>query len=64
MMKKYRTPVDRAIDTLRGDCGKVKHCDDCRFIREDGNCLFMDDTPPCDWKMDATRERQKKGAAK
>ena len=22
MMKKYRTPVDRAIDTLRGYCGK------------------------------------------
>ncbi|WP_304965984.1 hypothetical protein [uncultured Oscillibacter sp.] len=63
-MMKRKDRIDRAVETIRGYCGKVKHCDDCRFISEDGNCLFMDDTPPCDWKMDTTRDRQKKEADK
>ena len=61
---KRKDRIDRAVETIRGYCGKVKHCDDCRFISEDGNCLFMDDTPPCDWKMDTHRTRQKKEADK
>lgn len=61
---KRKDRIDRAVETIRGYCGKVKHCDDCRFISEDGNCLFMDDTQPCDWKMDTTRDRQKKEADK
>lgn len=54
--------IDRAVDTIRGYCAKVKYCGDCRFMSKDKNCLFMNDTPPCDWRIDKTGNRQKREA--
>ena len=56
-MKKYKTPVDRAIDILRGYCSKVPTCGQCRF-RTDGQCPFMQGTPPCAWEMDKRQEKE------
>ncbi len=56
MMKKYRTPVDRAIDTLRGYCSKVPRCEKCRFVTPDGGCPFNQEIPPCDWSMDVRQQ--------
>ena len=60
-MKKCKTPVDRAIDILRGYCSKVPACGKCRFST-DGQCPFMQETPPFDWEMDKRRQEKEAGA--
>ena len=60
-MMKRKVPVDRAIDTLRGYCSKVPTCGKCRFST-DGQCPFMQETPPCDWEMDKRRQEKEAGA--
>lgn len=55
--RRMKDRIDRAVDTIRGYCAKVTHCDNCRFRQgTDGSCPFMVETTPCDWDMDKRRE--------
>lgn len=61
--RKGKDKIDKAVDTLRGYCAKVNHCDNCRYRQDtDGSCPFMVETPPCDWSMDNRQQEQEAGA--
>ena len=41
-------PIQRAYRRLRGYCMKKETCSYCRFVDEDGDCIFKL-TIPADW---------------
>ncbi len=57
-MRNFKDRIDKAVDTIRGYCAKVKNCNKCRFVTPDGQCPFMLETPPCDFDMDDRRQQQ------
>lgn len=40
-----KTKVEKAIDTIKGFCGKHDNCDRCRYRTEAGGCMFREDIP-------------------
>ena len=40
-----KTKVEKAIDTIKGFCGKHDTCDRCRYRTETDGCMFREDIP-------------------